>query len=120
MSRASLVAYAAASGDHNPIHWSDAAASDAGLPGVIAHGMFTMGAAVGLVEDWAGDPAAVRDYGTKFVAPVVVPARGDVQIQVSGTVTKLDEATRLVTVELAVTCGDDKILGRPLATVELA
>ena len=49
--RARLVRYAGASGDFNPIHWDDTFAQGVGLPGVIAHGMFTMGSAVALVED---------------------------------------------------------------------
>ena len=31
-----------ASGDFNPIHWNERVATGVGLPGVIAHGMFTM------------------------------------------------------------------------------
>ena len=42
ITRADLVRYAGASGDFNPIHWSDRVATSVGLPGVIAHGMFTM------------------------------------------------------------------------------
>ncbi len=42
VTRADLVRYAGASGDFNPIHWSDRVATSVGLPGVIAHGMFTM------------------------------------------------------------------------------
>ncbi|WP_226345722.1 MaoC/PaaZ C-terminal domain-containing protein [Agilicoccus flavus] len=117
--RARLVAYAAASGDRNPIHWSDPAARAAGLPDVIAHGMLTMGAALDLVVGWAGDPSAVREYGTKFVAPVVVPATGQVEVEVAGVVRKVDEASRTVTVELAVTHDGAKVLSRALATVEL-
>ncbi len=67
-----LVKYAGASGDFNPIHWNEAFATGVGLPGVIAHGMFTMGAAVQLVTDWAGDPAAVVDFQTRFTKPVLV------------------------------------------------
>ena len=70
--RADLVAYAGASGDRNPIHWSPTFAEHVGLPGVIAHGMLTMGAAVQLVSDWAGDPGAVVDYQTRFTGMVPV------------------------------------------------
>ena len=45
VSRADLVRYAGASGDFNPIHWNQDFAQGVGLPNVIAHGMFTMGAA---------------------------------------------------------------------------
>lgn len=38
-----LIKYAGASGDFNPIHTIDEEATNAGLPGIIAHGMWTMG-----------------------------------------------------------------------------
>lgn len=117
--RARLVEYAAASGDRNPIHWDDRFATAVGLPDVIAHGMFTMGAASQVLSAWAGDAGAVLDYGCKFVAPVVVPHDGGADIEVSGVVKKLDEQTRRAVVELTVTSGGTKVLGRPLATVQL-
>ena len=72
LSRASLVRYAGASGDFNPIHWNERFAQSVGLSGVIAHGMLTMGTAVQLVSDWAGDPGAIVDYQTRFTKPVPV------------------------------------------------
>ncbi|NKX51620.1 acyl dehydratase, partial [Arthrobacter deserti] len=72
VSRADLVRYAGASGDFNPIHWTGRFAGQVGLPAVIAHGMFTMGAAVQVVTDWIGDPGAIVDYQTRFTKPVVV------------------------------------------------
>ena len=71
--RADLVRYAGASGDFNPIHWNERFAKAVGLPDVIAHGMFTMAAAIRVVTDWAGDPGAVVEYGVRFTRPVVVP-----------------------------------------------
>ena len=44
--RDSLVRYAGASGDFNPIHHNDAFAREVGLPSVIAHGMLTMGTVI--------------------------------------------------------------------------
>ena len=58
VTRADLVRYAGASGDFNPIHWSDRVATSVGLPGVIAHGMFTMALAARAVDGWAGGPDA--------------------------------------------------------------
>src|SRR6478736_6979484 len=72
VARDSLVRYAGASGDFNPIHYRDDVARAVGLPGVLAHGMLTMGFAVQPVVDWAGDPGRVFDYQTKFTRPVVV------------------------------------------------
>lgn len=73
MTRATLVQYAGASGDFNPIHWNEKFAVEVGLPDVIAHGMFTMAEAIRVVTDWAGDPGAVVEYGVRFTKPVVVP-----------------------------------------------
>src|SRR5690606_1095273 len=72
--RERLRAYADASGDHNPIHQDEQVARSVGLPDVIAHGMWTMGAAIQVVSDWVGDPARVITYTTRFTNPVVVPA----------------------------------------------
>ena len=68
--RETLVRYAGASTDFNPIHYSDRAASELGLPGVIAHGMLTMGTALRVVTDWCGDPARVLSYYVRFTKPV--------------------------------------------------
>nr|WP_314316141.1 MaoC/PaaZ C-terminal domain-containing protein [Kocuria rhizophila] len=112
VSRADLVAYAGASGDMNPIHWNEAFARSVGLPNVIAHGMFTMGAAVGLVTEWAGDPGAVVDYQTRFTKPVVVPnaygtgVEPSTTLTVSGVVGALDAEARTARVDLAVTAPD--------------
>ncbi|QQR99911.1 MAG: MaoC family dehydratase N-terminal domain-containing protein [Austwickia sp.] len=121
--RERLIAYAAASGDHNRIHWDEAFARSVGLPDVIAHGMWTMGAAIDLVCRWAGDPTAVVDYRTKFTAPVVVPYDTDVRVEVRGLVKSLaedDPAGPRAVVELIVTCGGEQALTRAQATVLLA
>lgn len=117
--RSRLVRYAGASGDFNPIHWSDAAAGDAGLPGVIAHGMFTMGAAVAVVADWAGDPGAVVDYQTRFTRPVPVPARGQTQVEVVATIGAIDLDARSVRVDLTVTHEGVRVLGKSQVRVSL-
>src|SRR6187200_3644903 len=72
LTRESLVRYAGASGDVNPIHYRDDIAASVGLPGVLAHGMLTMGLAIQPVVDWAGDPARVVDYQVRFTRPVPV------------------------------------------------
>jgi acyl dehydratase len=119
VSRADLVRYAGASGDFNPIHWNGRFAEQVGLPGVIAHGMFTMGAAVQIVTDWIGDPAAIVDYQTRFTKPVVVE---DVdgpgaEIQVTGAVGAIDEANGTIRVDLTVTAGGQKVLVKAQALV---
>ncbi|CPU64585.1 Acyl dehydratase [Cellulosimicrobium aquatile] len=117
--RARLVRYAGASGDFNPIHWNDAFAAEVGLPGVIAHGMFTMGAAVALVEDWAGDPGAVVDYQTRFTRPVPVPNPGVATLEVTGTVGAIDGEAGTVRVDLTVTFEGARVLGKTQAVVRL-
>ena len=117
--RARLVQYAGASLDRNRIHWDERFAKQVGLPDVIAHGMFTMGSAVTLVTDWAGDAGRVVEYGVRFTKPVVVPYETGADIEVSGVVTAADPETRRVTVELTATSGGEKILGRALAVAVL-
>ncbi|MFD4994460.1 MaoC family dehydratase [Cellulosimicrobium cellulans] len=117
--RARLVRYAGASGDFNPIHWNDAFAAEVGLPGVIAHGMFTMGAAVALVEDWAGDPGAVVDYQTRFTRPVPVPNPGVATLEVTGTVGAIDADAGTVRVDLTVAFEGARVLGKTQAVVRL-
>ncbi|MFQ4148220.1 MaoC family dehydratase [Arthrobacter sp. LAPM80] len=123
ISRADLVKYAGASGDFNPIHWNDRFAREVELPGVIAHGMFTMGAAVQLVTDWVGDPAAVLSYGTRFTKPVPVAdvdgAPGAV-VEVVGVVGALDSDAGTARIDLTVTLEGQKVLVKAQATVRLA
>ncbi|WP_432497505.1 MaoC/PaaZ C-terminal domain-containing protein [Kineococcus gypseus] len=119
VTRADVRAYAEASGDRNPIHLDEDVARSVGLPDVIAHGMLTMGLAGQAAADWAGDPAAVVRFATKFTAPVVVPAAGAAVVEVAGTVAALDPAARTATVDLAVTSGGAKVLGRARAVVRL-
>lgn len=118
--RAMLVRYAGASLDRNPIHWDERFARSVGLPDVIAHGMFTMGAAITVVTEWVGDAGAVVRYGTRFTKPVVVPYETGADVQFSATVTAVDEPTRQATIEITATCGPDKVLGRAAAVVRLA
>jgi acyl dehydratase len=122
VTRATLVRYAGASGDFNPIHWNEKFAKEVGLPDVIAHGMFTMASAIRVVTDWAGDPGAVVEYGVRFTKPVVVPNddKGAV-IEVSGKVAaKLDDEARTVRVDLTATAAGQKVLGQSRAVVQLA
>lgn len=119
VTRAHLVHYAGASGDRNVIHWDERTAKAVGLPDVIAHGMWTMGAAVQVVTDWVGDAGRVVDYGTRFTKPVVVPHGEGTSLEVSGVVRSLDAEARRAHVELTVTCGGDKVLGRCRAVVQL-
>lgn len=114
VTRADLVAYAQASGDHNPIHQDEEVARAVGLPGVIAHGMFTLALAARAVRTWT-DGSEVLELGAKFTNPVVVPADGVATVTVAGTVKEV--ANGRVTLSLEVTCDGQKVLGMPKAVV---
>lgn len=120
LDRASLVRYAGASGDFNPIHWNDVVAQSVGLPGVIAHGMLTMGSAVALVTDWAQDPGAVVDYQTRFSRPVPVRNPGASTVEVTGVVGALDAEAGTARIDLTVTFEGARVLAKSQAVVRLA
>jgi acyl dehydratase len=120
VTRADLVRYAGASGDFNPIHWNERVATEVGLPGVIAHGMFTMALASGVVTRWAGDPSAVEEYHVRFGRPVVVPDdETGAEVTVRGKVGAVLEDGR-IRVDLTVTTDGEKVLSLARATVRLA
>ncbi|MEU6058595.1 MaoC family dehydratase [Streptomyces sp. NPDC047097] len=120
VTRATLVRYAGASGDFNPIHWNEKFAVEVGLPDVIAHGMFTMAEAARVVTDWVGDPGAVVEYGVRFTRPVVVPNDDTgALIEVSAKVAAKLEENR-VRVDLTATSAGQKVLGMARAVVRLA
>jgi acyl dehydratase len=115
VTRADLVAYASASGDHNPIHQDEEVARSVGLPGVIAHGMYTLALAARYVDEYVGEPGRIVELGAKFTRPVVVPA-GDqgAEVTVSGVHEVRDGVE---TVSLTVTCAGEKVLGNPRAVL---
>lgn len=118
LTRADLVRYAGASGDLNPIHWSDRVAGIAGLPGVIAHGMLTLGAAGRIVTDWVGDPARIRSYGARFTRPVVVPDDDEgATVLVTATVTGVSDG--IAKVDIKAVYDGKGVLGRAQAEVLL-
>ena len=119
LTRGSLVRYAGVSGDFNPIHYSDFHATALGLPGVIGHGMLTMGLALRAVTDWAGDPARVRGAFVRFTRPIPVPDdEAGAELIVSGTVTKISGG--LATVQLDVRHGGEKVLAMATAEVDIS
>ncbi|MDO8105763.1 MaoC/PaaZ C-terminal domain-containing protein [Isoptericola sp. b441] len=117
VSRADLVHYAGASGDRNPIHWNERLAREVGLPGVIAHGMLTMGVAINVVVDWLGDPGRVLEYGVRFTRPVEVPDPGAALVTITATVGAVDAGTARV--DLVVEAAGVKVLAKAQALVSL-
>ena len=117
LDRARLVRYAGASGDFNPIHWNDVFAQSVGLPGVIAHGMLTMGVAGGALEDWVGDPGRIRSFGTRSSRTIPVPNPGVAELQVTGKVGAVNE-DGTIRVDLAVLFEGKGVLVRCQAVVD--
>ena len=115
LSRDSLVRYAGASGDFNPIHYRDDVAASVGLPGVLAHGMLTMGLAIQPVVDWLGDPARVLDYQVRFTRPVVVDAAEGATVTVVAKVGAIEEDA--VRIDLTVSAVGQTVLGKAQARV---
>ena len=117
INRASLVSYANASGDQNPIHQNEEFAQSVGLENVIAHGMYTMGLVGQYVSSMAGSSSKVKEFSARFTKPVVVPSGVDVELLVNATVVELtDEVARL---EITAICNEIKVLGMAKAVILL-
>ncbi|MDP9799117.1 acyl dehydratase [Catenuloplanes nepalensis] len=118
VTRADLVRYAGASGDFNPIHWSESFAAKVGLPGVIAHGMLTMALVGRAVTTWAGRPDAIVEYGVRFTRPVEVPDTEEgTEVEVSAVAKDTDDPA-LVRLDLTATCGGVKVLAQAKAVIK--
>jgi acyl dehydratase len=113
------VRYAGASGDFNPIHYRDDVAHQVGLPGVLAHGMLTMGFAVQPVVDWAGDPGRIVDYQVRFTRPVVVDPKIGAVVSVIAKVGQLDAEARVARIDLTVKVREETVLGKAQVRVAL-
>jgi acyl dehydratase len=112
--RLDLVKYAGASGDFNVIHWNDELARSVGLPGVIAHGMYSMGVAARMVAAYAGDPGAVKRLKVRFSA-MILPGQ---TLTTGGEVAEVDGGR----VTLRFWADDDKgnrVLSKGEAELEL-
>ena len=120
LTRDNLVRYAGASGDFNPIHYRDDVAVSVGLPGVLAHGMLTMGLAVQPVSNWVGDPARIVDYQVRFTRPVLVDGSTGADVTVTATVGALEDETQVARIDLTVKYNDETVLGKAQVRVNLA
>lgn len=119
LTRDSLVRYAGASGDFNSIHYRDDIAVAVGLPGVLAHGMLTMGVAVQVVVDWVGDAGRIIDYGVRFTKPVLVDATDGAVLIISGAIAEIDLEGKTVRVDLTTVFNDTVVLGKAQVRVRL-
>ena len=119
LTRDSLVRYAGASGDFNPIHYRDDFAKSVGLDGVLAHGMLTMGAAVQVAVEWVGDPGRIVDYGVRFTKPVFVDANDGAVLTVVGKIGEIDSENSIVRVDITATAADVAVLGKAQARVRI-
>jgi acyl dehydratase len=120
LTRTSLVRYAGASGDFNPIHYSDRLATAIGLPGVVAHGMLTMATAARVVTDWVGDPARLLEYGVRFTKPVVVPDDDEgAELTITAKVAEVDQ-DGTARIDITAVAAEQKVLGRASAVVRLS
>jgi acyl dehydratase len=119
LTRDSLVRYAGASGDFNPIHYRDDIAQAVGLPGVLAHGMLTMGAAVQVAVNWVGDAGAVIDYQVRFTKPVLVDAKAGAKLLVTGKIAEIETENKIVRIDLDARFNDQTVLGKAQVKVQL-
>lgn len=118
LTRESLVRYAGASGDFNPIHYRDDVAAAVGLPGVLAHGMLTMGLAVETIVPWLGDAGRIEEYGVRFTRPVVVDPEKGADVSIVAKVGAIDEGSARL--DLTVSSGETTVLGKAQVRVRLA
>ena len=117
VTRADLIRYCGASGDFNVIHWSERLATQVGLPGVIAHGMYTMALVGRAVTKWAGAPDAVVDFSVRFSRPVPVPDTDEgTEVVVDGVVKEVTD-DGLTRIGLTATCHGEKVLSMATATI---
>lgn len=117
--RQTLVRYAGASGDFNPIHWNDTFAQSVGLESVIAHGMLTMGSSVTIVEEWIGDQSRILDYQARFARPIAVPNPGESRVEVTATVGSLDPDLRRARIDLTTVFDGARVLAKAQVIIQL-
>lgn len=118
LTRESLVRYAGASGDFNPIHYRDDVAAEVGLPGVLAHGMLTMGLSVETIVPWLGDSGRVLEYGVRFTRPVVVDPASGADVTIVAKVGAVEDG--VARIDLTVSHADTTVLGKAQVRVRTA
>ena len=118
LTRESLVRYAGASGDFNPIHYRDDVAAAVGLPGVLEHGMLRMGLAVQTIVPWLGDVGRILDCGVRFTRPVVVEPEAGADVGIVAKVGAVDDESARI--DLTVTHAGATVLVKAQVRIRLA
>jgi acyl dehydratase len=109
VSRMDLIKYSGASGDFNPIHTIDDEAKKAGLPGIIAHGMWTMGNLAKLFTAYY-EEGFIKDYSIRFKGMVFL---NDV-VTLKATLTEKQDNNLRFTVQAVNQQGSEVLKGEVL------
>jgi acyl dehydratase len=115
VSRLTLVLYAGASGDHNPIHIDPDFARCEGMPDVFAQGMLAMAYLGHVLTAWAPQ-SALRSYGVRFQS---ITRLGDSLVCRGKVLEKRDDGERLILLQVsgATTGGETRIAGEALVAL---
>ena len=117
LTRTDLVRYAGASGDFNPMHHDEVAATGVGLPSVFGHGMFSMGVLGRAIGDWVG-AGALRRFQVRFTKQTWPGEELVSSVVVTGK--READGERLVDLEvsLANADGEVKVAGEATAALD--
>ncbi len=116
LTRTDLVRYAGASGDFNPMHHDEVKATEAGLPSVFGHGMFSMGLLGRAVTDWVGI-GNLRRFKVRFTKQTWPGETLTSAVKV--TAKRKDDGETLVDLEVALANqdGEVKVAGEAVAAL---
>ena len=116
LTRTDLVRYAGASGDFNPMHTDEVAATGVGLPSVFGHGMFSMGLLGRAIGDWVG-VGGLRRFQVRFTKQTWP---GETLVSsVTGTAKREEDGERLVDLEVSLANADGEVKVAGEATAAL-
>ncbi|WP_277674300.1 MaoC/PaaZ C-terminal domain-containing protein [Piscibacillus halophilus] len=107
VNRLDLIKYAGASDDYNPIHTIDREAEKAGLSGIIAHGMWTMGNLSRLFSQHI-EEGYIEDYRVRFTGMVFL----DDVLTLQGKLVDREDSLLIFDVNVAKQDGQKVIQGQ--------
>ena len=116
LTRTDLVRYAGASGDFNPMHHDEVAATGVGLPSVFGHGMFSMGVLGRAIGDWVG-AGALRRFQVRFTKQTWPGEELVSRVTVTGKREEGGERLLDLEVSLANADGEVKVAGEAVAAL---